>query len=73
MRNHASADFRATLHLVQTDALEAIRTGIHFLDKDKRHTIHDKVAGDWDYEELMGALLLAEQEIERLRGQYEGE
>jgi len=48
------------MHLASTSALEAVRTALHFLDQDRTRSIHDKVAGPYDYEELIGALVLAE-------------
>lgn len=36
--------------------LENVDTALHFLHEDKTLTIHDKVAGDYDFEELLGLL-----------------
>ena len=47
-----------------TKALERIRTAIDYLWNDREHRIHDKVAGPYDYEELMSALLSAEAALE---------
>ncbi len=41
------------------DALSRVRVALEFLWRDPTRSIHDKVAGDFDYEELLGALLAA--------------
>ena len=43
-----------------SEALSRIQTALDFLWKDKTISIHDKVAGEFDYEELIAALLSAE-------------
>ena len=41
-------------------ALKQIDVALDFLWSDKTKSIHDKVAGTFDYEELLGALLTAQ-------------
>lgn len=41
------------------EALEKVETALNFLWADCTITLNDKVAGDYDYEELLGALLSA--------------
>jgi hypothetical protein len=43
-----------------SEALDRVRSALKFLWSDKTHSIHDKVAADFDYEELIAALLCAE-------------
>lgn len=49
-------------HFLQIDsnALERVQAALEFLWADKTRSIHDKIAGDFDYEELIAALLAAE-------------
>ena len=47
------------------EALDRVRVALDFLWGDPERSIHDKVAGDFDYEELIAALLAAEAAIER--------
>lgn len=46
-----------------SEALKRVQTALDFLWKDEVHSQHDKVAGDFDYEELTAALLCAEQAL----------
>jgi hypothetical protein len=41
------------------DALDRVQVALDFLFKDTQRSIHDKVADDFDYEELIAALLHA--------------
>jgi hypothetical protein len=41
------------------EALKRVQVALDFLWKDPKKSIHDKVAGDFDYEELLAALLSA--------------
>lgn len=48
------------------NTLERVQVALDFLWKERHKSIHDKVAGDFDYEELIGVLLHAEKsELER--------
>jgi hypothetical protein len=46
-----------------SEALDRVRVALDFLWKDKKNSIHDKIAGDFDYEELLATLLCAEQAL----------
>lgn len=62
-------------------ALDAVNVALDFLWEDETRSIHDKVAGPFDYEELLAALLFAREgleealdlqaEVERLGDQVE--
>lgn len=62
-------------------ALDRVNVALDFLWKDETRSIHDKVAGPFDYEELIAALLFAREglkeamdlqaEVERLGDQIE--
>ena len=41
------------------EAIDRVQVALDFLWRDKEKSIHDKVAGDFDYEELIAALLTA--------------
>ena len=41
-------------------ALARVRVALDFLHNDTQRSIHDKVAGDYDYSELIGTLICAE-------------
>jgi hypothetical protein len=56
-------EHKALFQTSSSDALERVRVALDFLWKDRVHSIHDKVAGDFDYEELIAALLCAEQAL----------
>lgn len=62
MKDLSEAD-RSLFGTGSGDALERVRVAIGFLWADQKHSMHDKVAGDFDYEELMAALLAAEEEL----------
>ena len=50
----------AILFKIDTDhALDRVQVALDFLFRDTQRSIHDKVAGDFDYEELIAALLHA--------------
>ncbi|MEM7015303.1 MAG: hypothetical protein AAF585_27920 [Verrucomicrobiota bacterium] len=55
------------------DALKRVQVALDFLWADNQRSIHDKVAGDYDYEELIGALLCAESALSGVQGYNEGE
>lgn len=42
------------------DALKRVRAALEHLWDDTQRSIHDKIAGDYDYEELIGTLLCAQ-------------
>lgn len=46
-----------------SEALKRVQAALDFLWKDDVRSMHDKVAGDFDYEELTAALLCAEQAL----------
>lgn len=50
-------------HIDSSEALNRVRAALDFLWDDKTHSMHDKVAGDFDYEELTAALLYAEKAL----------
>jgi hypothetical protein len=63
MKNHKT--FNPSLWQIDhSSTLDRINTALGFLADDNEHTIHDKVAGDFDYEELISALLHAKSYIE---------
>ena len=43
-----------------SDALVRVQATLDFLWDERQRSMHDKVAGDCDYEELIGTLLCAE-------------
>ena len=51
-----------------SDALERVRVALDFLWDDTQRSIHDKVAGDYDYEELIGTLLSAQAALTERSG-----
>lgn len=53
--------------LDSSDALRQIRLALDCLWNDKMHTIHDRVADDYCYEELIGTLLSADAAIVELK------
>lgn len=63
---------QSLFHVDASEALSRVRVALNFLWKDSRRSIHDKVAGDFDYEELIAALLSAEAALSD-RGPAENE
>lgn len=43
-----------------------VDVALKFLREDEERSIHDKVAGDYDYEELLGTLIAAKARISEL-------
>ena len=65
------SDQKILFQTKSSEALERVRVALDFLWKDKVHSIHDKVAGDFDYEELLAALLCAEQALTEFENEPE--
>jgi hypothetical protein len=59
-----SEKHKSNFGVAASDALKRVRVALDFLWKDKKHSIHDKVAGDFSYEELLAALIAAEKALE---------
>lgn len=60
MRN-ITEDDRHRFHIDPNEALERVRVALGFLWAEKIRSSHDTIAGDFDYEELIAALLSAER------------
>lgn len=65
-------EHRALFRVNSWDALSRVKTALDFLWKENKKSMHDKVAGDFDYEELIAALLCAEEALSEARDQEHG-
>ena len=66
-------DQKSLFQTKSDQAIERVRVALDFLWKDKVHSIHDKVAGDFDYEELLAPLLCAEQALAEFENEPEAD
>lgn len=66
MRDLTAKDERlfGTRNATDEDALALVKSALHYLYSDSQRSMHDKVAGPFDYEELIAALIAARDALQ---------